>query len=151
KPRLQSIAKATFEAVIQGRPELFLRADMAAEGVGLELMTELYQQARQVGAIANPEVQSAGQLFEHCRAKGIAGGGSRLFRRDSKHDAIQLRYLMACLEEINRIDGMRLLMVEAHEKKASIPGIREKVREWWEERAGTMDDTPDAVVAYTLA
>src|SRR2546422_1169235 len=32
KPRLQSIAKSTFEAVIQGKPEYYLRADMAKEG-----------------------------------------------------------------------------------------------------------------------
>ena len=150
KPRLQSIAKSTFEAVIRGRPEYYLRADMAKEGVTLDLMSELYQQARHAGAIASPEVESAGQLFEHCRAKGIAGGGSWLFRKDSKQDAVQLRYLMACLEEINRIDGLRLLMAEAHEKKASVPGLREKVREWWKEKVGTATDTPDAVVAYAL-
>jgi hypothetical protein len=149
KPRLQSLAKVTFEAVIQGRPEHFLRADMAKEGVTLELMAELYQQARHAGAIASPEVESASQLFEHCRAKGIASG-SWLFGSGSKQDAMQLRYLMACLEEINRIDGMRLLMAEANEKKASIPALRDKIRAWWQEKVGTATDTPDAVVAYSL-
>lgn len=149
KPRLQSLAKVTFEAVIQGRPELFLRADMAKEGVTLELMTELYQQARHAGAIASPEVESASQLFEHCRAKGIASG-SCLFGGGGKQDAMQLRYLMACLEEINRIDGMRLLMAEANEKKASLPALRDRIRAWWQEKAGTATDTPDAVVAYSL-
>jgi len=55
-----------------------------------------------------------------------------------------------CLEEINRIDGMRLLMAEAHEKKASVPGLRENVREWWKEKVGTTTDTPDAVVVYAM-
>jgi hypothetical protein len=149
KPRLQSIAKSTFEAVIKGRPEYYLRADMAREGVTLEVMAELYQQARHAGAIASPEVESAGQLFEHCREKGIAGG-SWLFRKNSKQEAVQLRYLMACLEEISRIDGMRLLISEAHEKKVSVPGLREKVREWWKEKVGTTTATTDAVVAYAL-
>jgi hypothetical protein len=149
RPRLQSLAKVTFEAVIQGKPELFLRADMAREGVTLDLMAELYQQAKQAGAIATPEVESASQLFEHCRAKGIASG-SWLFGGGSKHDAVQLRYLIACLEDINRIDGMRLLMAEAHEKKASIPDLRAKIREWWKEKVGTPSDRPDAVVAYSV-
>jgi hypothetical protein len=151
KPRLQSLAKSVFDAVIQGKPELYLRGDMAKEGITLELMTELYQQAKNAGAVASPEVDSAGHLFEHCREKGIAGSGFRLFRRDTKHDALQLRYLLASLEEINRIDGMRLLMAEAHENKASIPGLRDKVREWWKEKVGTTTDTPDAVVAYAMA
>jgi len=51
---------------------------------------------------------------------------------------------------INRIDGMRLLMAEAHEKKASVPGLQEKVREWWKEKVATTTDTPDAVIAYSL-
>ena len=151
KPRLQSLAKSAFEAVVQDKPESYLRADMAKEGVTLELLTELYQQARHAGAIATPEVESAGQLFEHCRSKGIATGGGWFSSDTSKQDAVQLRYLMACLEEINRIDGLRLLMAEAHEKKASVPGLREKVREWWKERVGTTTDTPDAVVAYCIA
>ncbi len=150
KPRLQSIAKSTFDSIIQDRPELYLRADMAKEGVTLELMTELYQQANNAGAIASPQVESASQLFEHCRAKGFASGGSWFSRRDAKHDANQLRYLMACLEEINRIDGMRLLMSEAHEKKASVSGLREQVSAWWNEKVGTPTDTPDAVVAYAM-
>jgi hypothetical protein len=149
KPRLQSLAKVTFEAVIQGKPELFLRADMAKEGVTLELMAELYQQARHAGAVATPEVESAGQLFEHCRARGISAG-SWLLGGGCKQDAIRLRYLMACIEEINRIVGMRLLMADANEKKASIPALRERIREWWQENVGTTTDTPDAVVAYSL-
>ena len=41
-------------------------------------MTELYQQARQAGAISSPQVDSAGQPFEYCRERGIraAAGGS---------------------------------------------------------------------------
>ena len=85
----------------------------------------------------------------HCRAKGIAGGG--WFSWDtSKQDAVQLRYLMACLEEVNRIDGMRMLMAEAHEKKTSVAGLRQQVGEWWKEKVGTTTDTPDAVVAYCV-
>lgn len=148
KPRLQSIAKSAFEVVIQGRPEFYLRADLAKEGITLELMAELYQQARHAGAIASPEVESAGQLFEHCRAKGIAGGS--WFRKDSKQDAAQLRYLMACIEEINRIDGIRLLMAEAHEKKISVAGLQKTVWEWWKERVGAVTESSDAVVAYAL-
>jgi len=129
---------------------LFLRADMAKEGITLDLMAELYQQAAHAGAIATPKVESASQLFEHCREKGIGSGGGWLFRRDCKQDANQLRYLMACLEEINRIDGMRLLISEVHEKKASLPALRESLREWWKEKVGTTTDTPDAVVAYAL-
>lgn len=151
KPRLQSIAKSAFEAVVQDRPEHYLRADMAKEGVSLELMTELYQQARLAGAVTSPEVESAGQLFEHCRGKGIAAASSRFFRKDTKQDALQLRYLMACLEEINRIEGMRLLMAQANEKKTAISALRERVEGWWKQKINMATDAPDAVVAYALA
>jgi hypothetical protein len=150
RPRLQTIAKSTFDAVIQGKPELYLRAEMAEEGVTLELMTELYQQAKHAGAISSPEVESAGQLFEHCRGRGIPGSPSWFSGHDNKQDAVQLRYLMACIEEINRIDGMRLLMAEAHKKKARLQELREKVRSWWKEKVGTPTDSPEAVVAYAL-
>lgn len=149
-PCLQSLAKTTFETVIQNKPELYLRAKMASEGVTLELMTELYKQALTAGAIASPAVESAGQLFEHCRTKGIASVGEWEFRRDTKQDAAHLRYLMASLEEINRINGMRLMITEANEKKASIPALRDQVRDWWKEKVGTPSDTPDAVIAYAF-
>jgi hypothetical protein len=148
--RLQSLARVTFEEVIRGKPERYLRADLASEGVTLDLMAELYQQARHAGAIAIPEIESASHLFEHCRARGILGS-SKLFGGNSKHDAIQLRYLMACLEEINRIEGMRLLMAEANEKKASISALRESIREWWKVKVGTTIDATGSVVAYSLA
>ena len=152
KQTLQSIAKSTFEAVIQGQPEIYLRSDMAKEGVTLELMTELYQQALHAGAIAKPQVDSASDLFEHCRAKGIATSGWTLFsKKDAKRDASQLRYLMACLEEINGIDGMRLMMSEVLEKKASVQSLRDQIRGWWNDRVGTPSDTPDPVIAYAFA
>ena len=128
-----------------------LAGELAGNEIALELMTELYQQALHAGAIATPQVDSASHLFEYCWAKGIASGRSWFSRRDAKQDANQLRCLMACLEEINRIDGMRLIMSEAHDKKGSVPTLQDQLRAWWKEKVGTPSDTPDAVIAYAFA
>ena len=57
---------------------------------------------------------------------------------------------MACLEEINRVDGLRLLMSEIHERKIAITDIRQTLGEWWKDKARTPADTPDAVMAYAF-
>jgi hypothetical protein len=153
KPQLQSIGKSLFEEVIQNKPELYLRADLAKEGITLESMTELYLQARQAGMITTPEIDSASQLFEYCRSKGISGPGKVIWpfsRRDSRQDAIHLKYLMACIEEINRIDGIRLLMVEAQAKQASLSDLRDQIQNWIQGHLVSRTDTTEAILAYSL-
>jgi hypothetical protein len=148
KPRLQSIAKSTFDAVIQDRPEYFLRAQTAKEGITLDLMTELYQQAAHADAITTPEIKSAGQLFEHCRAKGIAGS-SWHSRGTSKSATTGLRYLMASLEEINQIEGLKLLISQNGLKnKASIDSFKTRLRDWWKEKVPTPADKAEPVAVY---
>jgi hypothetical protein len=57
---------------------------------------------------------------------------------------------MACIEECNRIEGMRLLMANAKEKNVSMAELHDKIREWWQHKVGTAKKKPDAVVAYVL-
>jgi hypothetical protein len=153
KPRMQSIGKSFFEEVIQNKPEVFLRADLSKEGITLEAMTELYLQARYAGMIITPEIDSATQLFEYCRLKGISGTGKRIWpfpRRDTREDATHLKYLMACIEEINRMDGIRLLMVEAQTKQSSLSDLRKKIQSWIQDHLGSRTDTTEAILAYSL-
>jgi hypothetical protein len=151
KLRLQSIAKSTFDTVIQGKPEFFLRAETATEGITLDVMAELYQQARHAGAITTPEVNSAGQLFELCRSKGIAGSSWHRSRKRVR-GTTELRYLMASLEEINHIEGMRLLIAEGFKDKESIRDFQFKMKQWWKDKLGrSSKDKPQATAAYGFA
>ena len=143
---LKEVAKVTFEAVLSRDPELYLDPMLSAENVTLELLSDVYQQARLAGVDTGVPKDSPTGLFEHLRQRvygaswffGMAG-------RAPKDAATKLRYLIACLEDVNRAGAMRLRLKDAAEKGYSLKDL--------EAQAGrrVSEKTPSEPVAVGLA
>jgi hypothetical protein len=107
---LTELAKSTFDEVLGKSPEVFFDPAFQADNVTLELLTDLYRQAYQIGAVDGAPVGEASQLFERLRS-GIYGAGRKWFAPagHAKRTLLaRLKYLIACLEEIARIESLRL-------------------------------------------
>jgi hypothetical protein len=152
-PYLKKIAQVCFDKTLRTDPERYLRAAFQQHEVNLNLLTHIYQQARELEIIKQPAVDDANGMFEFVRASLQKGEGplSR-FRRSSVEEEMQkLRYLLACLEESSRIKGLLYLVKEVHKRKSSLSELVAKLKEWRQnqeeqERAG---DAPP-VYAYAL-
>jgi|GEM_PF-4974618 len=151
---LREIAQATFHSAIGNAPESFLDPNMRSAGVTLELLTEIYEQAQAAGAIDQLQIRTASQMFEHLRER-VYGAGSGLgwvwsMLGEAQQEYIErLRYLMACLEDTNRLHGLRLLLSTARERGISLEEIATKVEAWRRERLQT-DTGACEVVGFAL-
>ncbi len=92
-------------------------------------------------------------MFEHVRQKLQKGEGywSWLFGAKVEDELKKLRYLLACLEETSKIEGLKLIIGEVHQQKGSLSELLAKLKEWKQkqvvqERAG---EAP-TVFAYAL-
>ena len=155
RKRLQRIARSTFSETIAKAPEAYLDPAMESDGVTLELITEVYRQARHAEAADDVEVNNAAEMFEHVR-KDIyrrRGGLWRTWRpvgNAKKRYLTRLRYLLACIEDTNRIHSLRLLMNEAEQRGAKLRELHDQVRAWRKEYPQTEGSAEDRVLAYTF-
>lgn len=121
QPILKRAAKVMFDRVIGTAPERYLDPALQAENVSLSLLAEIHQQARRVEAISVESARDAAELFEDLRPKifGSVRGWWGLFSLQGRAKARaleQLRFLMACLEETNRVESLRLRLQHAAEQ-----------------------------------
>ncbi|MFO0877563.1 MAG: hypothetical protein U0840_09325 [Gemmataceae bacterium] len=155
KPALTAMAKAMFEKVIGKSPEVYLDPALQADGVTLDGMAELYQQAQRLGAISETQVQNASQLFEYLRSRIYGAGRSwfRPFGRARQYTLSQLKYLMACLEEVTRVEAMRLRIDEALAGRLSLEELEKAVAAARTEACSSADprDATVPVVAFAFA
>lgn len=154
--RLKQLAKVTFSQTIAKAPESYLDPVLESDGVTLELMAEVYRQARHAGATDDVEVSNAAEMFEHVR-KAVFRRRGWLWRTwrpvgsAKKRLLTKLRYLLACLEDTNRIHSMGLLLNEAEQRGTKLRELLDQVRAWRQEHQQRQEASVDQVLAYTFA
>jgi hypothetical protein len=119
--------------------------------VTLNLLSDVYKQAKQLNIIEDPDIADANALFEHLRGRSWQGF-SGLFKEGIVGEEIKkLRYLLACLEETSKIEGLKLMIGEVHQKKGSMSELVSKLREWKEKQV-TQEQAGEAppIFAYAL-
>ncbi len=133
QPTLVEVARATFEKTIGQSPEDLLDPGLRVDGITLELLAETYRQAYQAGAIGDPEIRDAAEMFEHLR-DGIYRSRSRRFSlfASSSRDGIlaRFRYLIACVEDVNRVKALQLLIDECQQRKTTLRHIESQLHSW---------------------
>lgn len=140
-PVLIRLAKANFEEVMGKSPEAYLDPNLQTDNVTLDLVTEVYQHAHRLGAVTEREFNSASDTFEYFRSK-IYGAGRRWFRPVGKAKTrllTNLKYLMACLEDIGRIDSLRLRLVDARDGKLSLQDLQKEIQTAQSHAAGSSE------------
>lgn len=157
KPALQALAQATFQEVMGKAPETYLHPSLRADQVTLDLLAEVYQQAHRAGAVTDVQIRDAGQMFEYFRekiygARRWGGWVLGLGRRARATALTKLKYLMACLEETNRIEALRLRIEEAQRGAYSLRELEREVVALREQtaRAPGEGEAP-AAFAYAFA
>ena len=148
---LVALARTMFEEVLGKTPEIYLAPQLSAEGVTLEVLAEVYQQAHRAGAVRGEYVRDAAQLFEVFRSKLFGTGRliGPLHNQQVRSTVVsKLKLLMACLEEVNRVESLRLRIDVARRAGGTLKELEEAVRQQ-SDRDGTAGG-PD-IHAYALA
>ena len=149
---LNAVAKACFDQTFKKDPERYLAASFQPHGVSLDVLTNIYQQAKQLGVIDQPQVDDANQMFEHLRVRGRSWQGMLrgLTRGGLEKDVQSIRYLLACLEETSKIEGLRLMIGDVQKRGGSLSELICRLKEWkankWHRRRGRSS----AVYAYAF-
>ena len=103
---------------------------MKNKGVTLDLMTKIYQSAERIGVFNEAHISSPDDMFEHCRTKGIKG--KPLMKWRTKRASIQLgkrlKYLMACLEDIDRAESLKLLAEKLKTKDIQFSDLQDQMK-----------------------
>ena len=151
KECLQSVARTCFTHAIQQNPAAFLSPDLKDQGVTLELLTEIYQHAHRLGAVNEVEIRTPAEMFEYCRHKGIRRhlkswywpfGGNR------QQYLARIRYLIACLEDIGRVEALSLLARTAEKTNTPVSALQKQLRDWCSVNRTSETDT--GILAYSF-
>jgi len=122
---LTTLARVTFEEVIGVTPEVYLDPGFQEHGVTLELLADVYLRAARMGGVPESNVGDAWELFERLRSKVYGAKG--WFRARSKTRAALLarfKYLLACLEDVERIESLRLRIAAGSEGRGSFADLQ---------------------------
>jgi hypothetical protein len=142
-------------AVRINRMRRILRADAAVSPAGKQSRQELllYQQAHHIGAVTGAEVGDASQVFERLRKKVYgAGGWFGAVGRAKGRLLTNLKYLMACVEEVGRIESLRLRIEEAVKGRLSFQDLETAVAETKKQLAEAADEMAAApIVVFGIA
>lgn len=150
--RLRKFVATSYQETVAKAPEMFLHPSLRDCGVTLELLTDLYQQLEHAGALNQVEIRDAGDLFEHLRESIYAGSSSLLRRifspigKAKQHCLEKLRYLIANVEDANRVLSLGLLV---QQKDVSYSGLCERLRT--EVAAASQKTADGGVLAYRFA
>ncbi|HEV3303376.1 MAG TPA: hypothetical protein VG055_27235 [Planctomycetaceae bacterium] len=156
KPLLRDMVTTTFRETVGKAPDVYLSPELSGSGITLALMTELYQQLQQAGALGNVEIHDACCLFEHLRGPIFHGRtGLRRFWAPlgrAKEKLVQnLRYLIACVEDTNRIESLRLMINESTQGRFDLRALRGQIQTWRNDQKAQRPDSPTGtVLAYSL-
>jgi len=132
------LARTTFELVLGKNPEAYLEPRLQEEGVTLDVMTEIYKQAHLAKALDGDQIRDAGQMFEQLRnrvygaSRGICFSDASRVRRQRM---VNLRYLIATLEDINRVESVRVRIAAARTNGLDPDALeREFERSWLDQK-----------------
>ncbi len=136
KPLLKQLVKATFQETVAKAPEIYLDPALARDGVTLELMAGVYEQLHHAGVVADQNLRTAAGLFEHLR-EPIYRFRKSMFSRvwspvgKARTSCLtNLRYLIACVEDANRIESLRLLISESQNRGFSLRDLTDRIKKW---------------------
>ena len=145
---LKDMVRVTFEEVIGETPEVYLDPGFQEHGLTLELLADVYLRAARMGAVPESQVGEAGELFERLRSKVYGAKG--WFRTRSKARAallVKFKYLLACLEDVERIESLRLRIAADLEGRGSFADLERIAAE-----AGRAEpESPGAVYGVAFA
>lgn len=151
KPTLKELARATFDEVMSKSPEVYLDPKLQGDHITLDLVTEIYQQAHQLGAVDGAQFKDAGQTFEYFRPKIYAAGSwFRPTGRAKDKLLTKLKYLMACLEEVSRIEALRLRVATAIDGKLSFQDLNQAIARAKEATGAVGNEPEPQVVAFAI-
>jgi hypothetical protein len=141
KPTLTALARTTFEEVLGKSPEIYLDPAFQQDNVTLESMAEIYLRAERIGAISSSQVRDAAALFEVLRSK-LYGAGGWFRPRGKVKDALvaKIKYVMTCLEEVERVESLRLRIEAAADGRVPFKDLRKVVAEMQKEYADRSAD-----------
>jgi len=130
--RLQQLVEANFRQTLANDPEQYLHPALSDAGVTLDLLTDLYQQLQNAKVVKDVDIRDASDLFEHLRQKIYRKSWLKMptFRDWRKPLLERMRYLIAAVEDVNRIESLRLLVDHAQEKKSSVADLRCQIQDW---------------------
>lgn len=148
--RLQNLVATTYQQTLASDPEKYLHLSLHESGVTLELLADLYQQLQNAGVLKDVEIRDACELFEHLR-KHIYRRAWPVprFRNRRKPLLERLRYLIAAVEDVNRIESLKLLINDARRQGVSLKDLRLQIQQWIDAVVDRKDATmKDGFVAY---
>lgn len=148
---LTLLAQTVFDSVLGEQPHVYLAPCFGPAHVTIDLLTEVYQQARFAGVNTQVEASDSGQMFEHFRPhigharvrRPVFGSRSRM----EEELLLKLKYLIACLEEINRLRALQLRTEQSKETSQSVQEFEEEVRQMCN---SARIQAQDGVFAYTF-
>jgi hypothetical protein len=105
---LRQAARHMFVIFVGTNPERFLAPGLAAHGIGLDTLVEVYRQASLAEVIDGHTLTTAADLFEKLRG-GIGRARDPRFRREQKFLAWKagLATTRAAVEDVNRLDALK--------------------------------------------
>ncbi|MBB01543.1 MAG: hypothetical protein CMJ47_02745 [Planctomyces sp.] len=131
--RIQEYVSATYQQTIAKAPEMYLDPNLSEDGVNLTLMTEVYGQLRVSHAIDNADIRDSNELFELLREP--------IYRTRKKFKNFwipvgaaktrylkNLKYLIACVEDANRIESVKLRIQSAIDNAYSLVDLRDQIK-----------------------
>jgi hypothetical protein len=125
---LAALAKTTFDEVLGKAPEAYLDPALKPDHVTLELLTKIYQQAHQLRVTTEDRYPDAAQVFEQLRPRLYgAGGWFGMVGKAKSSMLTKLKYLMACLEDVGRIESLRLRIADAIQGRLSFQELQQAV------------------------
>ncbi len=155
---MAELAQAMFDLVLGQSPAIYLDPNLKGDGVTLELLADVYQQASQAGVKTGVDEAGPARLFEHIRG---SVGTARItgswwpwtsFEAEKAGRLSGLKYLMGCVEDVNRVRGFRLRIVDAQEHGYSMQELEQQIRPLREEAtAAAPDKEGSPVMAYAFA
>lgn len=149
---LRKVAQVCFEKTLANDPERYLRTAFQPQGVSLNLMTNIYQQAKQLEIITEPQIEDANNMYEYFR-KQLERGESYAawWRRGNIDREMQkLRYLLACLEETSRIEGLKLMIGDLRDRGESLSELVNSLKEW-KDKQSQQENLGDAPPVFAYA
>lgn len=131
--RIQEFVRATFQQTIAKAPEMYLDPNLSTDGVNLTLLTEVYGQLRITEAIEEPEFRDSNELFEFLR-EPIYRSRKKFKNFWAPVGAVKkkylknLKYLIACAEDANRIESLKLRIQSAIDNAYSLIELRDHIK-----------------------
>ena len=121
---LRGHARGVFARTVGADPARFLIPALAAHGITLEGVAELYRQAGQAGAVGAGERLSAAGRFEALRGRLHTARDPR-FRAGAAVRRLLADWAEACaaVEEVNRVRGLALAIAAYHTPGRSYPDL----------------------------